>query len=370
MARDWRAALAHDPVAPLLSVPNPSIVFFARRDLCRESRLDVRTLWELEGAARLLRRQAPDGSWQFASNMPGVDYGEDYTQLETFRRMGQLIEVFGLDRSHPALERAAEYLFGCQTSEGDFRGIYGRQYATTYTGAIAELLVKAGYAEDPRLEKCFEWLLYMRQEDGGWAIPLRTVGLELRHSMGKGRVAEPDRSKPFSHLVTGMVLRAFAAHPVWRRSEAALRAGHLLASRFFERDRYADRSSAAHWESTSFPFWFTDIVSALDSLTRIGIRATDRPGTDSSVHSPHLGQGTQSPPGRMAEGLEWLRSRQLADGLFAINLLKNRSLPDLPAWVSLAVCRVFARVAGGRAQRPACLAPAAATSRKRPAFTS
>lgn len=349
MARGWRAAFPHDPVAPLLSVANPSLVFFARRDLCREPRLDVRTLWELEGAAHILRRQAPDGSWQFAGGMPGLDQGEDYTQLETFRRMGQLIEIFGLDRRHPALERAAEYLFGCQTSEGDFRGLYGRQYATTYTGAIADLLAKAGYANDARLEKCFEWLLYMRQEDGGWAIPLRTVGLEFRNSMGKGRVAQPDRSKPFSHLVTGMVLRAFAAHPVRRRSEAARRAGRLLASRFFERDRYPDRSSPAHWQSTSFPFWFTDVVSALDSLTRIGLPATD---------------------GRMAEGLDWLRSRQLADGLFAIYVLKNRSLPELPAWVSLAVCRVFERAGSACAQRPACLAPAAATSRKRPVFTS
>ena len=40
---------------------------------------------------------------------------------------------------------------------------------------------------------------------------------------------QPDRSKAFSHLITGIVLRAFAAH---RRYRATREAGELLKSLF------------------------------------------------------------------------------------------------------------------------------------------
>ena len=50
----------------------------------------------------------------------------------------------------------------------------------------------------------------IRQRDGGWAIPMRTLGHRYRDFLDVERYPEPlapDRSKPFSHLVTGMVLR-------------------------------------------------------------------------------------------------------------------------------------------------------------------
>jgi hypothetical protein len=75
-----------------------------------------------------------------------------------------------------------------------------------------EFLIKAGYARDERIAQGFQWLLRIRQRDGGWAIPLRTVGAKLDSFMMNGDPVQPDHSKPFSHLVTGVVVRAFAAH--------------------------------------------------------------------------------------------------------------------------------------------------------------
>lgn len=37
-----------------------------------------------------------------------------------------------------------------------------------------ELQIKAGYTDEPRIEKGFKGLLSVRQDDGGWANPLRT----------------------------------------------------------------------------------------------------------------------------------------------------------------------------------------------------
>jgi hypothetical protein len=75
-------------------------------------------------------------------------------------------------------------------------------------------------------------------------------------------------------MVTGVVLRALAASEVYRKDERTVRAAALLASRLFLPDRYPDRRGAEYWTKFSFPFWFTDLVSALDSLSLIGVVAS------------------------------------------------------------------------------------------------
>lgn len=54
-----------------------------------------------------------------------------------------------------------------KTAAGDLRGIYGSQYSPNYTAAILELLIGAGLGDDPRVRRALEWLLAMRQADGG-----------------------------------------------------------------------------------------------------------------------------------------------------------------------------------------------------------
>jgi hypothetical protein len=249
---------------------------------------------------------------------------ENYDQIETFRQLAILVEKYGFTREHPAIARAAEFLLSFQTRDGDIRGIYGNQYATTYVGAITELLIKAGYADDPRIARTFSWLLAIRQSDGGWTIPMRTLGHRYRDFLDVDRYPEPlapDRSRPFSHMVTGMVLRAFAADPRWLQAPEVRRAGELLASRLFKRDRYVDRGDASYWERASFPFWFTDIVSALDTLSRLEVPPRSAP---------------------IAHALERLSEPQRDDGTFALKLLRARD-KDLPWWLCLAVWRSLHR---------------------------
>jgi hypothetical protein len=58
---------------------------------------------------------------------------------------------------------------------------------------------------------------------------------------------EPDRSRPSSHLITGIVVRALAAHPRYRHSADTRRAAELVKSRFFRRDVYPDRAAPSNW---------------------------------------------------------------------------------------------------------------------------
>jgi hypothetical protein len=321
----WLDALRYDPMPLLLDSGCGPIVFFAERDLLDQDPGPVQTLWENQQAKRIIARQKSDGRWEYPGGGNGrIRPAEDYDQIETYRQLGVLVEEYGLDRTHAIIRRAARFLFAHQTEEGDFRGIYGRQYSPNYTAGMMELLVKSGFGDDTRIERGFRWLLSMRQDDGGWSIPFRT-GQSSPHvrwtEAMRSEPISPDRSRPFSHLVTGVVLRAFAAHHKYRHSPEARAAGELISHRFFKADSYIDRKAPEYWERVAFPFWFTDVISTLDSLSLLGLKRD------------HAGIG---------EALHWLAERQASDGSFRLKLLKDRDR-NLNYWACLAACRVFKR---------------------------
>lgn len=314
--------LETDPTKLLLSCNNPSIEYFTRRDLLEEQVEGVETLWELKPVSRILKKQQEDGSWKYPGKIRrDLRSREGYGQFETYKTLGLLVEKYGLNRDHHQIQKAAEYLFSCQTLEGDFRGIYGNQYAPTYSPAIMELLIKAGYENDKHIEKGFQWLLSMRQKDGGWIIPFRSSAINLKEALTADNPNLPDLSKPFSHLVTGMVLRAFAAHSKYREFKEARKAAELLVSRFFIADKYPDRKGKKYWERVSYPFLFTDIISAMDSLSFLGF-------TRENHH--------------IQDGLDFLSNRQNDEGLFDLKIVRG-SDKDLKYWICLAICRLFKR---------------------------
>jgi hypothetical protein len=319
--QNWRRVLRYDPLPQLLSSENLAINYFVRRDLMGEEVGPASMLWELPAVVKILHRQQEDGSWKYPGGKQHLRSKQQYDQLETYRVLGFLVEKFGLTDEHPALRKAADFLFSFQTGEGDFRGIYSTQYSPNYSAAIMELLIKAGYAEDPRIACGFEWLLSIRQDDGGWVAPLRTHKIKYKEAAKLTEPIQPDRVKPFSHLITGVVLRAFAAHPERRHDTEAVCAGDLLKGRFFQADKYSDRRTADFWEKLRYPFWFTDILSALDSLSLMGYSAED---------------------GDIKVGLDWLIANQDERGLWKAVLVKAGD-DDIDLWVSLAVCRVLSR---------------------------
>ncbi len=184
------------------------------------------------------------------------------------------------------------------------------------------MLVKAGYENDTHIERVFEWLLSIRQNDGGWAIPFRTRICSSDMIAKHLEAIEPDTSEPFSHMVTGVVLRAFAAHPTYRKSKEAGQAGKLLLSSLFKKDNYPDRAGVEYWLRFSFPFWFTDLISALDSLSLLGF----------SKQEPQI-----------EDALKWFEANQQKTGLWELKILKGKSKDALQLWLALATCRIFKR---------------------------
>ncbi len=322
---DWRKRLNFDPLPPLKASRNEALLYFVGRDLLGEEVGPVETLWELPDVVKMLKKQQEDGSWKYPGGKKDIRSQQDYNQLQTYKILMDLVEKYGFTKDNPATRSAAEFLFTCQTEEGDFRGIYRDQYTPNYSAGILELLVKAGYQNDLRTQRGFAWLLSMRQDDGGWAVPLRTgVGkgsATIKDAFWLPEPVQPDRSKPFSHWATGVVLRAFAAHEEYGRAPEARLAGELLKSRFFQPDKYPDRKAASFWTKIKYPFWWTDILSALDSLSWLGFSKND--------------------PDIMS-GFDWLVTNQEETGLWRSGYPKAKDR-DVHEWTSLAVCRVFKR---------------------------
>ncbi len=316
---NWKEKLRLDPLPKLLFTESSPIGYFVKRDLLDKKVKSVKTLWKSLVVDKILKKQQQNGLWKYPSNKQDLTTQENYNLLETYRQIGFLIEKHGFNNQHQAIQKAADFLFSFQTEEGDFRGIYGNQYSPNYTAGIMELLIKAGYDKDPRIEKGFRWLLSVRQDDGGWAVPIRTNNAKWSDVENSDEVLQPNKKKPFSHMITGVVLRAFAAHPKYRKVEDAKQDGELLASRFFKPDKYPDRKTVDYWFRVSFPFWFTDIVSSLDTLSNLGF-------------TPFHHQ--------IEMALNILRDRQLENGLWDLKLLKTKD-KDLPLWIALAICRIF-----------------------------
>jgi hypothetical protein len=329
--------LKYDPIPPLLSSQNEDLIYFVRRDLMNEAVQPISYIWSLPYVQKIIKKQQPDGSWKYPGKQMVVFPKYHYSLVETWKQFRYLVDQYELTKKYEPIRKAAEFLFSCQTDAGDIRGMIGNQYATYYTGAIMSLLIKAGFEKDPRIEKGFQWLISMRQNDGGWTIPLLTryekLGMEEVNKLTSQPAdpIEPDRTRPFSHHWTGMVIRAFAAHPIYRKSESAMVAANLLKTRFFKKDIYTSYQDADHWLRFQFPFWWNNLVSALDSISWIGLSKDD----------PDI-----------REALDWFIAHQQADGLWKLSYSKkhrnsvNSKTYEMQLWVNLAICRIFKRFFG------------------------
>jgi hypothetical protein len=316
---NWLNHLSYDPIEPLLSSGYDNVIYFTKRDLLDKKVGDIRELWKTKKARRIVGRQKSDGRWEYPNPKERVRKKEHYDLLETYRQLGFLVEFYGFDKRHPAIRRAREFVFKYQSKEGDIRGIYWNQYSPNYSAGFFELFIKAGYANDKGILRGLEWLLSMRQDDGGWAIPIRTAKEKIASWMDHGPPIQPDRSKRFSYMITGVVLRAFAYHPEYKKRKEIKDAAELVLSRLFKRDYYPDRNTVEFWTKFSFPFWYTDLIAVLDPISHLRFRP-DHP--------------------KVSEGLGWFIDKQKEEGTWDLKLLKGDKQKQ-PNWMALTICKLF-----------------------------
>jgi len=304
-------------IKTLLGTCNEALIAFTRRDLLGEE-VDIEELCNLPRVKRTLKNQQSNGSWIYPNKNATLRSPTNYNQYQTYKTIAELVEFYGLNKKHDAIRNAAEYLFSFQTKEGEFRGIYGNQYSPNYSASITEFLIKAGY-EGIIIEKSLNWLLRMRQDDGGWAIPLRTRNRELE-ALNEKETIEPDRTKPFSHLVTGIVLRPFSRMSAYRSKVKDV--GLLLAERVFTRDKYSDRTGVEYWTKFTFPYHWTDILSTIDTLTLLGIN--NHPKINEIMH--------------------WFEKQKQDNGIYDVSVMAGAKYKDVNYWITLQYLTVLKRI--------------------------
>lgn len=310
----------------LLARGNLPILYWLKKDIL-EVPIDreFRNLQKFAARIRILKAQRPDGGWSRRKYDGQPRWEKSYYIVETLRNALRLYN-YGCNLEDEGVKRVVKFLFSLQSSEGDFRGAYLNEYAPTYHALTLEILCFYGLDNDKKVQKGFRWIIRNKQNDGGWVIPYRTIDkkeLKSRYDVkaqSKLKPVKTDKTQPFSHLVTGMVLRAFAASPTWRKSKEARKAGELLLTRFFKADKYEDRRFSSFWGEITYPFWATDILSSLDSLSIIGFDVKSR---------------------KVQQGLKWLQHRQNKNGYWEAGISKS-SLGD-QLWITLSVLRVLKR---------------------------
>jgi hypothetical protein len=310
----------------LLARGNLPILYWLKKDIL-EVPIDreFKNLQKYASRIRILKSQKSNGGWCKRKYEGHPRWEKSYYIVDTLKNMFKL-HNFGCTSKDEGIKKAIKFIFSTQSKAGDFRGAYLNEYAPTYHALSLEILCLFGHDKDEKIKKGFRWISNNRQDDGGWVIPYRTIDqkqLKNRYNYEAQLKLEPiksDKSRPFSHLVTGMVLRALAASPTWSKSKEARKAGELLLSRFFKADKYNDRWLPSFWEELTYPFWATDILSCLDSLSKIGFPVGNE---------------------NLQKGLNWILKKQNKQGYWEAGNEKF-SIED-HLWVTFAVLRVLKR---------------------------
>jgi hypothetical protein len=319
----WINILTLDPLKQLLSFDDQHLQYRIKRDLF-ESQITPPQTTKKE-VIKILKKQQANGSWVYKNKSSITKYPSiNHDLFETFKAIRLLVGKYELDNKNEQILKASEYILSCQTEEGDIRGILGNQYMPYYCGLLIELIIKAGYISDIRVNKALEWLTNFRQDDHGWVIPMQFA--EGFNVFDDNFYADtpilPDKTKPSSHMTTGMVLRAFSSHQSFKKKDVALKAATLLKNRIFTHDKYNNRKKPEYWLKFEYPYWWTTLTSALDSLYEIGFTMEDK---------------------NIEKAVEWLLINQKDDGLWGnIPTKGNIQRYNLErAWISYDICRLL-----------------------------
>lgn len=235
----------------LLADPSASLRWLVLRDLFHRPAddpelVELALLRETDPlVVDILALQEPDGSWRAGSLASGRVGGSRLLMTGyALTRLGYL----GFDCTHPAVTRAAEYVFAQQQADGSWplgdedSLIDGsselpakERYSMIPLQTAFPLrgLAACGYATEPRATLAYDWLLAQRLPDGAW--PTGIAADVYGRVAGYRRLAHSQwgcRSNTTGALI------CLALHPELRKHQAARRALDLILGRE-TRDAYA-----------------------------------------------------------------------------------------------------------------------------------
>ena len=160
--------------------PDVDDTAFVLMALCRVALPDEE---RLRGAIRcgidwLLSMQNRDGGWgafdhennlQFLNNIPFADHNAmlDPSTADVTARVVECLGHMGWPATHPAMERAREFLRADQSSDGSWFGRWGVNYVYGTSGVL-RALENAGVRNSEDCKRAAGWLRSVQNSDGGF----------------------------------------------------------------------------------------------------------------------------------------------------------------------------------------------------------
>lgn len=273
----FQTLMKADPTDWLLESENPSVRYFARKDLLglpdhSESVVEAQRVIMAGGfVPEILRlQQEPayvDAFPRFYTNK----YKGLVWQLITLAELGAQANGQIREQCEYILTHSQEHTQGGFSQHAAAKPGGGRlsEVIPCLTGNMVWALIRFGYLDDPRMQRGIEWITtYMRFNDGEETDP--QVPPYNHYEMCWGRHT--------CHMGVVKALKALAAIPEDKRNEAVKgtidRASEfLLAHHIHKQSHKLKKVSKPGWLKFSFPLMYqTDILEILDILTSLGIR--------------------------------------------------------------------------------------------------
>jgi hypothetical protein len=202
----------------------------------------------------LLRTQGPKGFWE-AREPRNVKEWIDFLYFPVFGATNwraQVLADFGLDSTNPQIKKIADLVFEFKLRlSSPFNFFHEEMCISANT---ARMLTRFGYADDPRVQMLYDWLIQDQRKDGGWNCSQGTPGTL--------DVWEP--------------LAAFASLPKSKRPPEMENAIARGAEFYLERRLFREGRSYPPWLRLHYPnHYYYDLLVGLDVLTDLGF-AGDR----------------------------------------------------------------------------------------------
>lgn len=274
---NWESMLMRAPIHWLLEKENPSVRYFALKDLLDKDEEDQ----ELRRARKnIMRTGLVPGMLQKQKESA---YVAAYPRFYSYKYKGLVwaLLVFAELGAQTSTEIKAqcEYLFenAQDKQEGGFSqnsakkqgGGRRTEVIPCLTGNMVWAMIRFGYLDDLRLQAAIEWMnRFMRFNDGTLVDPQAPPYDRYEICWGAHTC--------FMGVVK--VLKALSAIPMERRSKRTQETidkgtEFMLVHHLYKRSHQLRRVSKPGWLKFAFPLMYqTDLLEILDILTRLGFK--------------------------------------------------------------------------------------------------
>jgi hypothetical protein len=273
---DWTSLLTSNPIEWLLEKENPSVRYFALKQLLDRTEDDS----EVQDAKDSMMHTGliPD----ILQRQQDPEYVKNHSRFYTAKYKGLVwslivLAELGSEAAAPIKNQCEYLLDASQARDGGFSmnnavksgGGRIREVIPCLTGNMVWCLIRFGYLDDPRLQNGINWLTrYMRFNDG----------IEVDPQEPPYDLHEICWGAHTCHMAVVKAMKGFSAIPQESRSPAVNDTVHkavefMLNHHVYKKSHNLNRVSKPGWKKFGFPLMYqTDVLEVLDILSDLRVK--------------------------------------------------------------------------------------------------